>query len=638
MTVRPMLDDLELPRVQKIEIDSDQILIQQEVPALEGDFWQRLEHGAARVRIVGVLTGSEEIEDKLKTLREKFHGGVPVPFVADITTATRVGDVVIEEMGIRELAGKAFRYEYSFTFVEFTAIEPPQPETPSEPPPPVEPEKAKLIVEVIVEGVAPDYDYSQVRVSVEGDTEDGQHISHSSFGTRQGNKWSNDDFPPGTYKAVATTNIPETLTGTEEATVTQGSTTHVIIHLIPGVLARFVVIHFWFDKAFIEPCLRPVLREIAEYARGHSDEKMLILGHTDLTGSDDYNNSLGDRRARSVYAYLTYGNHKTVSLAEWQELRKPRTPGTLPSVNDTWDVREYQHMLQALGLYRGTIDEDKGPMTRQAIRDFKTTASITPINDNMTDATWDALIEAYLDQDVQNVSDNQFFPNCNGEILKWLSCGEYDPIVDVAHAERRNRRTEVIFIRATELPRSIAKPVTFDLPQPGVVNSNWCLNPDGTSDFCCVVKPHTKSRPNCPDNDDLWQRTLLHPTTFNMTGSIKLSDGSAPNPPVSYVLIAPNGQYLTGEHHAGPTGTRGRPIATTKTATDGTFAYQNVPEGWFIIQVPGHVVQVVGQPASEVKGDFDCKRLSESDTQLDVVILPLNVALVQPFILVEGEQ
>ena len=44
--VRPMLGDIELQRVQKIETGADQVLAQHEVPALEGDFLQRLDRRA----------------------------------------------------------------------------------------------------------------------------------------------------------------------------------------------------------------------------------------------------------------------------------------------------------------------------------------------------------------------------------------------------------------------------------------------------------------------------------------------------------------------------------------------------------------------------------------------------------------
>ena len=132
--VRPILDEFELQQVQHITIDGDQVLVEHAVPGLEGDFLQRLNRRADQIRLSGVLTGTDS-KDNLKTLRDKFRAGTPVPFVTDITTATHVNDVLIEEMGVRELAGKPERFEYAFLLREY--IEPPP--TTTEPPAPVIP-------------------------------------------------------------------------------------------------------------------------------------------------------------------------------------------------------------------------------------------------------------------------------------------------------------------------------------------------------------------------------------------------------------------------------------------------------------------------------------------------------------------
>ena len=52
---------------------------------------------------------------------------------------------------------------------------------------------------------------------------------------------------------------------------------------------------------------------------------MVIVGHTDKTGPDSYNLSLGDRRARSVFAYLTVNRFPDQSRL----VRDPRDPGLL---------------------------------------------------------------------------------------------------------------------------------------------------------------------------------------------------------------------------------------------------------------------------------------------------------------------
>jgi len=124
--VRPMLDEIELQQVQQITVDEEQMLGQHGIPALDGDFLQRLERRAARIAISGVLTGPE-VRDGLEKLREKFRAAQPVPFAADIATATRVDTMLIEELGVSELAGKPERFAYALTLREF--IPPPAPES-----------------------------------------------------------------------------------------------------------------------------------------------------------------------------------------------------------------------------------------------------------------------------------------------------------------------------------------------------------------------------------------------------------------------------------------------------------------------------------------------------------------------------
>lgn len=130
MPAKPILDTVELQQVEWIEGNQNQILKQHHVPALEGDFLQPLGRRAARIRLQGVLTGSNAAKS-LATLRGKFRAAQPVRFVADIATATKVARVLIEEMRIRELAGKPERFEYAITVVEYIAAAAPKATAPS---------------------------------------------------------------------------------------------------------------------------------------------------------------------------------------------------------------------------------------------------------------------------------------------------------------------------------------------------------------------------------------------------------------------------------------------------------------------------------------------------------------------------
>ncbi len=63
-------------------------------------------------------------------------------------------------------------------------------------------------------------------------------------------------------------------------------------------------IEFGFDSADINPESEPVLREIANLLNEFPGLELYVVGHTDDTGSLDYNIGLSERRAQAVVEYL----------------------------------------------------------------------------------------------------------------------------------------------------------------------------------------------------------------------------------------------------------------------------------------------------------------------------------------------
>ena len=90
--LKPMLGDLELAQVQRIETEGDQLLVPHRVPGLEGDFLQGLGRRGSRIALTGVLAGAASREG-LKKLREKFKVASPVSFVSDIVRLRSVKKV-----------------------------------------------------------------------------------------------------------------------------------------------------------------------------------------------------------------------------------------------------------------------------------------------------------------------------------------------------------------------------------------------------------------------------------------------------------------------------------------------------------------------------------------------------------------
>jgi outer membrane protein OmpA-like peptidoglycan-associated protein len=626
MPLQPMLGEVELQLVQKIDTDEDQVLVQHGVPALEGDFLQGLGRRAERVTLTGVLTGPES-GDGLKTLREKFRAAEPVSFVADIASATQVDKVLIEEMGVRELAGKPERFEYALTLREF--LPPPLAETEQPPPPPppepVPPlpsvETGTLVVEVIVES-QPEFDFSTVTVTLDGTQDDGTAQSRNLV-NRTGGTWTETEMPPGQYAIRVVVTEPQSMSGEAQAMVRGGQTTRVQITLRPGaIVAKTFIVHFRFDNAFVEPCMLAVLRQVAQYASDHPTEKLLIVGNTDeagspgdLTASDPYNQSLSERRARSTFAVLTSGLDANASVAEWNVLRQKQTG--LTTIGDKWDVRQYQHMLQDLDFYPGNVDGIHGATTNDAVRTFREAKSLPP-GTTVDDAVWNALIADYLSQDELAVPASQFLPNtsdgCNGGILKWLGVASQDPVKNVRAAWRPNRRVELLFVPVAKLPCQEPQPDTFNLPFPGAVNPSWCLGPGDKSNRACFVVKHLPPGQE-PQNDE-WIRMPAEPGTVAVRGSIKFEDGT-PAADVRYVLIASDGEFMDGEQPSGE-GVVGR------TKADGTFEYPEKPKGIgiYTLEVQGpFVVRLADDPPGAGKGNIICKRL-DGTSSFDAILSP----------------
>jgi OOP family OmpA-OmpF porin len=63
-------------------------------------------------------------------------------------------------------------------------------------------------------------------------------------------------------------------------------------------------INFDFDKSNIKAEFAPVLDEAAQILKDNSSVKVTIEGHTDSKGTDEYNQRLSERRAKSVKQYL----------------------------------------------------------------------------------------------------------------------------------------------------------------------------------------------------------------------------------------------------------------------------------------------------------------------------------------------
>lgn len=87
-------------------------------------------------------------------------------------------------------------------------------------------------------------------------------------------------------------------------------------------------IHFDFDRYNIRGDAVPILKENASWMKDHPKQRIIVEGHCDERGTNEYNMALGERRAKAARDYLvnlgvSAANLETVSFGE----EKPLDPG-----------------------------------------------------------------------------------------------------------------------------------------------------------------------------------------------------------------------------------------------------------------------------------------------------------------------
>jgi hypothetical protein len=120
----PLLGDISLEYVQRIEHSLDAGFTSTRIPGLDGELQQRSGRPSHRVRIAGLLIG-ENARDHLGTLQQAAQTGEELTFSADITSALDLQKVVIKTFAAHEAAGNPNRIEYQVELVESPPLPPP---------------------------------------------------------------------------------------------------------------------------------------------------------------------------------------------------------------------------------------------------------------------------------------------------------------------------------------------------------------------------------------------------------------------------------------------------------------------------------------------------------------------------------
>jgi hypothetical protein len=125
MKIKPMLGDFALEHLEYIESSESRALVEHRVPGLEGSYFQDMGTVPTTIALAGTKYGDEARDNFLEGIRKIFNAGEPTTFVADINTATDLTQVVIEDLQVAEISGRADSFRYVIKLRKY--IEPPEP-------------------------------------------------------------------------------------------------------------------------------------------------------------------------------------------------------------------------------------------------------------------------------------------------------------------------------------------------------------------------------------------------------------------------------------------------------------------------------------------------------------------------------
>ncbi len=106
-------------------------------------------------------------------------------------------------------------------------------------------------------------------------------------------------------------------------------------------------VHFDFDKYDIRPDAKPTLQSVADWLLKNKSADLLVEGHCDDRGTNEYNLALGDRRAKAARDYLVAlgipsGRINIISYGEEKPLCTEKT-------EDCWQKNRRDHFVFLMG-------------------------------------------------------------------------------------------------------------------------------------------------------------------------------------------------------------------------------------------------------------------------------------------------
>ena len=209
-----------------------------------------------------------------------------------------------------------------------------------------------------------------------------------------------------------------------------------------------------------------VIGSAYEHAENNPSHQLLVAGHTDTSGRDDYNLGLSQKRADSVL-YVMLGDRDS-----WVSLSKEKH-----KVEDYQQIVKWASWTYGWNCDPGPIDNVHGGQTTAAVKSFQKNyndafeASISEDGQVGTE-TWGAFFDVYIDQlkELMDV-DDAGLEGARGALNfigpKKVGCGENFPIEAPRKDDYRsqiNRRVELLFFAPDQVPKLDCHPGTACKP------------------------------------------------------------------------------------------------------------------------------------------------------------------------------
>jgi|GEM_PF-2327844 len=204
------------------------------------------------------------------------------------------------------------------------------------------------------------------------------------------------------------------------------------LNVLSTLRVRLVGMFFDLNKCFMLPSAIRGIKAVKRLYEEHPECDLLVVGHTDTSGKDAYNETLSLERADAIAAYLKDDTEAWLAFF-----------GTDKPKEKIWGNREVQHMLTKLPEggkphFSGTPNGAVNGVHVKAVKDFQS-ANQLKVDGIAGPKTRAAIVKAYMSLDKTSLPE--------GIELTTHGCGEAFPVDDTTDGVRspENRRVEIFF-------------------------------------------------------------------------------------------------------------------------------------------------------------------------------------------------